>query len=37
MSFVVYTLVSPYVFRITPTEEEMARAKTLIQWGTINS
>jgi len=31
MSFLVYTLVRPYVFRITPTEEEMSRAKTLIQ------
>ena len=29
ISFLVYTLVRPYVFRKSPTEEEMARAKTL--------
>lgn len=31
MTFLVYTLVRPYVFRITPTVDEMARAKTLVQ------
>jgi phosphatidylglycerol lysyltransferase len=31
ISFLVYSLVRPYVFRISPTEEEMARAKSLTQ------
>jgi phosphatidylglycerol lysyltransferase len=31
MSFLVYSLVRPYVFRITPTDEEIARAKSLTQ------
>jgi phosphatidylglycerol lysyltransferase len=30
ISFLVYSLVRPYVFRITPSEEEMIRAKSLI-------
>jgi len=29
ISFLVYSLVRPYVFKITPTEEEIARAKSL--------
>jgi len=29
MSFLVYSLVRPYVFKITPTEEEKERARTL--------
>jgi phosphatidylglycerol lysyltransferase len=31
MSFLVYSLVRPYVFRITPTDEEIVRAKSLTQ------
>ena len=31
ISFLVYSLVRPYVFRITPTDEETGRAKTLTQ------
>ena len=31
ISFLVYTLVRPYVFRITPTEEELSRARSLTQ------
>jgi phosphatidylglycerol lysyltransferase len=31
MAFLVYTLVRPYVFRITPGEEEISRARTLTQ------
>jgi phosphatidylglycerol lysyltransferase len=31
ISFLVYSLVRPYVFRITPTEEELSRAKSLTQ------
>jgi phosphatidylglycerol lysyltransferase len=31
MAFLVYTLVRPYVFRMTPTEEELSRARTLTQ------
>ena len=31
MSFLIYSLVRPYVFRITHTEEEIARARSLVQ------
>ena len=31
ISFLVYSLVRPYVFRVTPTDEERARAKSLTQ------
>ena len=31
MTFLVYSLVRPYVFRITPTEEEISRARSLTQ------
>jgi phosphatidylglycerol lysyltransferase len=31
MSFLVYSLVRPYVFKITPTEAEITRAKSLTQ------
>jgi len=31
ISFLVYSLVRPYVFKITPTEEEISRAKSLTQ------
>jgi phosphatidylglycerol lysyltransferase len=31
ISFLVYSLVRPYVFKITPTETEIARAKSLTQ------
>ena len=31
ISFLVYSLVRPYVFKITPTEEEFSKAKQLIQ------
>jgi Uncharacterized conserved protein len=31
ITFLVYTLVRPFVFRTTPTEEEILRAKTLTQ------
>ena len=31
LSFLVYTLVRPHVFRIAPTEEEVTRAKSLTQ------
>jgi phosphatidylglycerol lysyltransferase len=31
IAFLIYTLVRPYVFRITPTEEELSRARTLTQ------
>ena len=31
ISFLVYSLVRPYVFKITPTDEEISRAKSLTQ------
>jgi phosphatidylglycerol lysyltransferase len=31
ISFLIYSLVRPYVFRITPTDEEISRAKSLTQ------
>jgi phosphatidylglycerol lysyltransferase len=31
MAFLIYTFVRPYIFRTTPTEEEISRARTLTQ------
>ena len=31
ISFLVYSLVRPYVYKVTPTDEEMARARSLTQ------